>query len=81
MIMSMITSAIKFHLTEETIKGYPVFIHLSKIKFSFHSGPQCWEGLAGLDLNKHKFAGGKLMAKRLKVKLSQVTWLVIMHST
>lgn len=76
--MSRISNIIKSHFTEETIKRDSVFIHLSKIKVPLNNGPP-W--LAGLDFNKHKFVEGKLSAKRLKVKLSQVTWLALMHST
>lgn len=80
---SMISSKTWLHPAEKTIKKkkrYSLFTHLWKIKCTLTVDLQGWGGWAGLHLNKHELAGGKLTARRLKVKLSRVIWLAMMHS-
>lgn len=61
-------------------RRYSAFSHLSKMSCGFTVDLLHWQGWASLGLNKHELAWGKLTAKRLKVKLSRVTWLAMMHS-
>lgn len=64
-----------FHSAEETIRVYFVSAHLSKIRCGLRSDLQGWGDWAGLNLNKQELAGGKMTARRLKVKHSLATWL------
>lgn len=54
--------------------------HLWEIKCRVTADLQGWGRRAGLHLNKHDLAGGKLTATGLKVELSGLTQLTMMHS-